>query len=121
MGGGAVACHRGGRNYSVHPPDPRHRGFCARDRGACSGRHCRNRSRRLTSFQSNGGSAMRFSAVLFAGFAAFGLTQSALAADAVPANWVEVAAGAMFTVKAPPGTTFERIRTGDAFAGTFHG
>lgn len=45
---------------------------------------------------------------------------SASAAD-VPANWVEVAAGAMFTVKAPPGTTFERTRTGDAFSGTFHG
>jgi hypothetical protein len=39
----------------------------------------------------------------------------------VPANWVEVAAGAMFTVKAPPGTTFERTRIGDAFSGTFHG
>src|SRR5262245_13691686 len=64
---------------------------------------------------------MRLSAMMFAGFATFGLTQSALAADAVPANWVEVAAGAMFTVKAPPGTTFERIRTGEAFAGTFHG
>jgi hypothetical protein len=27
----------------------------------------------------------------------------------------------MFTVKAPPGTTFERTRVGDAFSGTFHG
>ena len=46
---------------------------------------------------------------------------AAQAAD-VPANWVEVAAGNMFTMKAPPGTTFERVRTGtDAFAGTIHG
>ena len=64
---------------------------------------------------------MRLSAMVFAGLAAFEWAPAALAADAVPANWVEVAAGAMFTVKAPPGTTFERIRTGDAFAGTFHG
>jgi hypothetical protein len=42
------------------------------------------------------------------------------AAD-VPADWIEVAAGPMFTVKAPPGTTFERTRVGDAFSGTFHG
>src|SRR5438309_451035 len=49
----------------------------------------------------------------------FGL-RAASAAD-VPADWVEVAAGAMFTVKAPPGTTFERTRIGDAFSGTFHG
>jgi hypothetical protein len=42
------------------------------------------------------------------------------AAD-VPADWVEVAARPMFTVKAPPGTTFERTRVGDAFSGTFHG
>jgi len=48
----------------------------------------------------------------------FGIAQ---AAD-VPADWVEVAAGNMFTMKAPPGTTFERVRTGtDAFAGTIHG
>ena len=46
---------------------------------------------------------------------------SAASAAEVPANWVEVAAGAMFTVKAPPGTTFERTRIGDAFSGTFHG
>lgn len=39
----------------------------------------------------------------------------------VPTNWIEVAAGPMFTVKAPPGTTFERTRVGDAFSGTFHG
>lgn len=45
---------------------------------------------------------------------------NARAAD-VPGDWVEVAAGAMFTVKAPPGTTFERTRIGDAFSGTFHG
>src|SRR5215831_1444427 len=45
----------------------------------------------------------------------------ALAADAIPGDWVEVMAGPMFTVHAPPGTTFERIRTGDAFAGAFHG
>ena len=42
-------------------------------------------------------------------------------AAGVPANWIEVAAGPMFTVKAPPGTTFERTRVGDAFSGTFHG
>ena len=41
------------------------------------------------------------------------------AAD-VPANWVEVAAGPMFNMKAPPGTTFERTRVGDAFSGTIH-
>ena len=58
---------------------------------------------------------------MLAGFAALGLARHAAAADAVPADWIEVAAGPMFTVKAPPGTTFERIRTGDAFAGTFHG
>ena len=46
---------------------------------------------------------------------------STASAAEVPANWVEVAAGAMFTVKAPPGTTFERTRIGDAFSGTFHG
>jgi hypothetical protein len=45
---------------------------------------------------------------------------SASAAD-VPGNWIEVAAGAMFTIKAPPGTTFERTRVGDAFSGIFHG
>lgn len=64
---------------------------------------------------------MRFSAILFAAVAAAALPQVAVAAEGVPSDWVEVAAGAMFTVKAPPGTTFERIRTGDAFAGTFHG
>src|SRR6476469_10152403 len=64
---------------------------------------------------------MRFSALMFATVAALALPQAAVAADTVPADWVEVAAGAMFTVKAPPGTTFERSRTGDAFAGAFHG
>src|SRR5215472_4979375 len=49
------------------------------------------------------------------------LTPNAFAADAPPADWIEVMAGPMFTVHAPPGTTFERIRTGDAFAGAFHG
>ena len=45
----------------------------------------------------------------------------AQAAD-VPTNWVEVAAGNMFTMKAPPGHHVERIRTGtDAFASTIHG
>jgi hypothetical protein len=54
---------------------------------------------------------------------AIALTLGVLPASAadVPANWVEVPAGAMFTVKAPPGTTFERTRIGDAFSGTFHG
>jgi hypothetical protein len=49
------------------------------------------------------------------------LPASAMAADSVPNDWVEVMAGPMFTVHAPPGTSFERIRTGDAFAGAFHG
>src|SRR3977135_4406823 len=54
---------------------------------------------------------------VLAGMLAFGCVQAA----EIPADWVEVAAGPMFTMLAPPGTTFERIRTGDAFAGTFHG
>jgi hypothetical protein len=64
---------------------------------------------------------MRALAVMLAGFAAFVLASQAIAADAVPSDWIEVAAGPMFTVRAPAGTTFERIRTGDAFAGAFHG
>ena len=64
---------------------------------------------------------MRALAVMLAGFAAFVLASQALAADAIPSDWVDVAAGPMFTVRAPAGTTFERIRTGDAFAGAFHG
>jgi hypothetical protein len=64
---------------------------------------------------------MRVLAVMLAGFAAFVLASQAIAADAVPGDWIEVAAGPMFTVRAPAGTTFERIRTGDAFAGAFHG
>jgi hypothetical protein len=64
---------------------------------------------------------MRLLTLALAGMMAFGFVRHAAAADAVPADWIEVAAGPMFTVKAPPGTTFERIRTGDAFAGTFHG
>ena len=63
---------------------------------------------------------MRLMRFALAGFVALGFAHGAAAADAVPADWVEVAAGPMFTVQAPPGTTFERIRTGDAFAGTFH-
>jgi hypothetical protein len=62
---------------------------------------------------------MRPTTIILAGVFACGIA-SAQAAE-IPADWVEVAAGPMFTVKAPPGTTFERIRTGDAFAGTFHG
>jgi len=58
---------------------------------------------------------------MLAGFVLFGLASNAVAADAVPGDWVEVAAGPMFTVRAPAGTSFERIRTGDAFAGAFHG
>lgn len=61
---------------------------------------------------------MRAFAMAFAGLAL--LVSDAHAAE-IPADWVEVAAGPMFTVKAPAGTTFERIRTGDAFAGAFHG
>ena len=53
--------------------------------------------------------------------AAMTLAFSGADAADVPANWIEVAAGAMLTVKAPPGTTFERTRVGDAFSGTFHG
>lgn len=64
---------------------------------------------------------MRLLMIALAGMLSLGLANGARAADAVPADWIEVAAGPMFTVKAPPGTTFERIRTGDAFAGTFHG
>src|SRR6201993_775056 len=45
----------------------------------------------------------------------------ALAADAIPKEWSEGMAGPLFTVRAPAGTSFERVRTGDAFAGTFHG
>ena len=47
---------------------------------------------------------MRIFAIVLAGVMAFGVAKVA-AADAVPANWIEVAAGPMFTVKAPPGTT----------------
>jgi hypothetical protein len=61
----------------------------------------------------------RLMTTVFAASLTLGLA-GARAAE-VPANWVEVAAGAMFTVKAPPGTTFERTRIGDAFSGTFHG
>ena len=64
---------------------------------------------------------MRVLGVTLAGLMAFGLAGQAAAADAVPGDWIEVAAGPMFTVRAPAGTTFERIRTGDAFAGAFHG
>ncbi len=46
---------------------------------------------------------MIFAMAVTLGFPAAG------AAD-VPADWIEVAAGPMFTVKAPPGTTFERTR-----------
>jgi hypothetical protein len=53
--------------------------------------------------------------------AAMTLGFSGVRAADVPADWIEVAAGPMFTVKAPPGTTFERTRIGDAFSGTFHG
>ena len=64
---------------------------------------------------------MRLRNSVIAGSFLFALAGPARAADAVPSDWVDVAAGPMFTVKAPPGTSFERIRTGDAFAGTFHG
>src|SRR6185295_429164 len=61
--------------------------------------------------------AMRLIATtIVAALVCFGAAQ---AAD-VPANWVEVAAGNMFTMKAPPGTTFERTRVTDAFSGTIH-
>ena len=61
----------------------------------------------------------RFVTMILAAAITLGISH-ARAAD-VPANWIEVAAGPMFTVKAPPGTTFERTRVGDAFSGTFHG
>jgi hypothetical protein len=62
---------------------------------------------------------MRRLTIAIAGMLTLGLTASAGAAT--PSDWIEVAAGPMFTVQAPPGTTFERVRTGDAFAGSFHG
>jgi hypothetical protein len=65
---------------------------------------------------------MRRLIIALAGIVAFGLSGNVVAAEtAISADWVEVAAGPMFTVRAPAGTSFERIRTGDAFAGTFHG
>jgi hypothetical protein len=64
---------------------------------------------------------MRALIVMLAGFLSLVSANHAVAADAVPSDWVEVAAGPMFTIRAPAGTTFERIRTGDAFAGAFHG
>jgi hypothetical protein len=65
---------------------------------------------------------MRRLIIALAGIVAFGLSGKAFAAEpTIPGDWVEVAAGPMFTVRAPAGTSFERIRTGDAFAGTFHG
>jgi len=60
-----------------------------------------------------------FLTTMFTGALVLGVW-TAQAAD-VPADWVEVKAGPMFTVKAPPGTSFERTRVGDAFSGTFHG
>jgi len=65
---------------------------------------------------------MRLFSIGLAGIVAFGLAGNAFATEtSIPGDWMEVAAGPMFTVRAPPGTTFERIRTGDAFAGAFHG
>ncbi|HMI96252.1 MAG TPA: hypothetical protein VK479_07045 [Micropepsaceae bacterium] len=64
---------------------------------------------------------MRALVVMLAGFISLVSVNHAVAADAIPSDWVEVAAGPMFTVRAPPGTSFERIRAGDAFAGAFHG
>jgi hypothetical protein len=85
------------------------------------GRHCCEPVRGLTSLCENGtGEAMRRLVIIML-TAATTLGWSRAGAADVPANWIEVAAGAMFTVKAPPGTTFERTRTGDAFSGTFHG
>ena len=53
------------------------------------------------------GEAMRrLVTMIFATAVTLGLSR-AHAAD-IPDNWTEVAAGPMFTVKAPPGTTFER-------------
>ena len=57
--------------------------------------------------------------IMFAAVMILGVSRTRAAG--VPADWIDVAAGAMFTVKAPPGTTFERTRAGDAFSGTFHG
>jgi hypothetical protein len=64
---------------------------------------------------------MKLAKLALAALVAGMMSGSAKAADAIPSDWVEVMAGPMFTVHAPPGTTFERIRTGDAFAGAFHG
>jgi hypothetical protein len=63
---------------------------------------------------------MRPFTIALAVFVASVFAGHALAAE-IPNDWMEVAAGPMFTVRAPPGTSFERIRTGDAFAGAFHG
>lgn len=61
----------------------------------------------------------RFVTMLLAAVMTLGVSRAGAAE--VPGDWVEVKAGPMFTVKAPPGTTFERTRIGDAFSGTFHG
>jgi hypothetical protein len=64
---------------------------------------------------------MKVARLILAACFAAGISAPVAAADAIPGDWIEVMAGPMFTVHAPPGTSFERVRTGDAFAGTFHG
>jgi hypothetical protein len=64
---------------------------------------------------------MKLAKLALAAFFASAIFSPVAAADAIPGDWIEVMAGPMFTVHAPPGTSFERVRTGDAFAGTFHG
>jgi len=64
---------------------------------------------------------MKLARLALAAFLVTGVCAPVAAADAVPGDWIEVMAGPMFTVHAPAGTSFERVRTGDAFAGTFHG
>src|SRR5262249_4881372 len=83
--------------------------------------HCRSFRAGLIFSGTSGGRTMKFASLALALSLASGLVGSAAAADAIPSDWVEVMAGPMFTVHAPRGTTFERVRTGDAFAGTFHG
>ena len=55
---------------------------------------------------------MKLARLALAAFLVTGVCAPVAAADAVPGDWIEVMAGPMFTVHAPPGTSFERVRTG---------
>src|SRR5438105_1106016 len=78
-----------------------------------AGRHCRESFRRLTLPDENrtGEAMRRLVTMIFA--AAATLSLSPAGAAGIPDNWTEVAAGPMFTVKAPRGTPSERTRIGD--------